>query len=761
VLELWAGAECSVVRVGDAWIDQLARTGHADRAGDLDRLAALGVRAFRQPVLWERTAPGDVARADWRWADERLARLRALGVRPIVGLVHHGSGPRGACLVDAAFAEGLARLARAAAERYPWVEDWTPVNEPLTTARFAALYGHWYPHARSDGAFTRALLVQCAAVAASMRAIREVNPRARLVQTEDFGTTFATPHLAYQARFENARRFLSLDLLFGRVDRTHPMRGWLVDAGGATDGQLDRLAAEPCPPDVVGVNYYVTSDRFLDERVDRYPAHARGGNGREAYADVEAARVRARGILGHHALLALLWRRYRAPLAVTEAHLGGPPEQQIRWLAEAWAAARRAREEGIAVRAVTAWSAFGAYDWDSLLVRDRGHYEPGLYDARTAPPRPTALARVARELGARGESSHPLLGAGGWWTQPSRLAYPAAGPSPAAPSRREPAPVLLAGASGTLGQAFQRACRERGVRLVALPRRALDVTDGVALARALDALRPWALVNAAGYVRVDDAEREADRCWRVNALAPALAAAACDARGVRFLTFSSDLVFDGAAGRPYVESDRASPLGVYGATKAEAEERVLAAHRSAAVVRTSAFFGPWDDSNFVTTTLRAIERGLRVRVAADVVVSPTYVPDLAHAALTLLVDGASGVWHLANRGAISWADFAREVAGRAGVDATRLVPCRAADLGLVARRPSFSALASDRSALMPPLEDALDRYARDVRARRAAGSERPPVQRAGPGRAGPVRARPLAEPEDEARADGDRARIDE
>ena len=149
-LELWAGVECTVNRVGDRYYDQLEQSGHATRFTDLELFAELGVRALRYPVLWERTAPLGIERADWRWANERLSRLRELGVRAIVGLLHHGSGPRSTSLTDAAFPEKLAVYARAVAERYPWVEAYTPVNEPLTTARFSCLYGQWYPHA-SDG----------------------------------------------------------------------------------------------------------------------------------------------------------------------------------------------------------------------------------------------------------------------------------------------------------------------------------------------------------------------------------------------------------------------------------------------------------------------------------------------------------------------------------------------------------------------------------------------------------------------------------
>src|SRR5918998_5103610 len=104
-LEVWAGVECTVNRVGDEYYDQLERSGHARRGEALALFAALGARAVRYPVLWERTAPDGLETADWSWADARLARLRELSVRPVVGLLHHGSGPAHTSLVDPAFPE--------------------------------------------------------------------------------------------------------------------------------------------------------------------------------------------------------------------------------------------------------------------------------------------------------------------------------------------------------------------------------------------------------------------------------------------------------------------------------------------------------------------------------------------------------------------------------------------------------------------------------------------------------------------------------
>jgi dTDP-4-dehydrorhamnose reductase len=270
--------------------------------------------------------------------------------------------------------------------------------------------------------------------------------------------------------------------------------------------------------------------------------------------------------------------------------------------------------------------------------------------------------------------------------------------------------IVITGATGTLGCAFERLCGERYLACHVTSRAELDIAEPASVARALDRLEPWLVVNTAGYVRVDDAERDRERCHRENALGPETLARACAANGVPLVTFSSDLVFDGRKAAPYDEGDAPAPLGVYGRTKHEAEQRVLDAHPGSLVVRTSAFFGPWDEHNFVTRTLHALAADREVRVPADLVVSPTYVPDLVHAALDLAIDGEHGLWHLANAGAATWADLARTVAGTVGHRIDRVIAVPVSELGWCARRPLFSALSSVRGVLLPPFDDALRRY---------------------------------------------------
>lgn len=422
--EWWGGVECTVNRVGDVYHEQLVRSGHERRLDDLERIAALGITRLRFPVLWERCSDPRLEAFHFSWSDVRIQRLAELGIDPIIGLLHHGSGPMGTHLLDAGFAGAFVAFAREVALRYPSVTHFTPVNEMLTTARFSGLYGHWYPHGKDDHSFVRALLTEVRSTQLAIQAIREVTPRAKFVSTEDVGRVFATPPLEYQARFENARRWLSMDLLTGRVDRAHELYPYLTAVGGASPDELELIRDERCDPDIMGINYYVTSDRFLDHRTHLYPTVLKGGNGRDVYADCEAVRNQGIGIVGHYEILNDVWQRYGLPVALTEVHLGCCDERdQVCWLEEAWDAACRARRDGIDVRGVTAWSLFGAFDWDSLVTRRAGHYEPGAFDVRFDPPRPTAVARAIRRLASVHDG--PSDSALGWWRRSDRYAYPA------------------------------------------------------------------------------------------------------------------------------------------------------------------------------------------------------------------------------------------------------------------------------------------------------------------------------------------------
>lgn len=415
-LELWGGPECTVNRVGASFRDQLRESGHHDRPEDLDLFAALGISAMRFPLLWERVSPDRPDQRMWAWSDARLKGLGRLKIRPIAGLVHHGSGPHYTDLLADDFAPGLAAHARAAAERYPWIDAWTPVNEPVTTARFSALYGLWYPHHRDERSFWLVLLNQIDAVRLSMAQIRQVNPEAELIQTDDLGRTFATAAVRDQAAFDNTRRWMGWDLLCGRVTPGHAL--WRRLCGFGLEDRLRRIADDPCPPNIIGVNHYLTSDRFLDHRLQRYPRHLWGGNCNGRFADTEAVRVLDPPPPGLRGALREAWARYQIPVAATEVHNGCTREEQMRWMTEAWDWACAVRKEGVEVRAVTSWSLLGSRGWNNLLT-EPGAYEVGVYDASSAVPKPTAMVGLLRGL-ANGER-HPACRGAGWWQRSIRL----------------------------------------------------------------------------------------------------------------------------------------------------------------------------------------------------------------------------------------------------------------------------------------------------------------------------------------------------
>ena len=372
-LELWGGAECTVNRVHGEYFEQLGRTGHDDHVEDLDLFAELDIKAIRMPVLWERVAKRSLSSPNFSWSDERIFRLKELNIRPIVGLLHHGSGPRYTSLVDPEFPEKFAQYARLVAERYPEVDAYTPINEILTTARFSGLYGFWYPHAKDDVTFARILLNEVRGTVLAMREIRKVNPKAQLIQTDDLGKVYATPELRYQADFDNERRWLGYELLAGSIHAAHPMHKYLRKYGEVTEAELDWHLENLARPDIAGLNYYLSSERYLHHRLELFPPELHGGNHRDRYVDVLAARVRYEGLTGVEGLLNEAQKRLGVPLAITEVHNGCTREEQMRWFVDVWREAeRRKRAESMCspLRRGHCWAHLIGIDWSPRMKID-------------------------------------------------------------------------------------------------------------------------------------------------------------------------------------------------------------------------------------------------------------------------------------------------------------------------------------------------------------------------------------------------------
>jgi dTDP-4-dehydrorhamnose reductase len=718
--EIWGGIECSINRVGDNYFEQLSRNGHLHRPDDLEKIANLGIKKLRYPLLWEQFAPESLDSINWSWADERLQKLQALKIDPIVGFVHHGSGPKYTSLLDENFPEKLAFYSRQVAERFPWVENFTPVNEPLTTARFSGLYGLWFPHEKSDTAFLKMLLNQLKGTVLAMQEIRKINPAAKLIQTEDLGKTHSTELLKYQADFENERRWLTFDILSGKLDENHALWEYFKWAG-IEEKTLSFFLENPTPPDILGINHYITSERFLDENLSPYPAHTHGQNQHHTYADVEAIRIENLQTAGPKNLLRETWDRYQKPIAITEVHLNCTREEQMRWLHEVYSAATELRSENIEIEAITAWSLLGSFDWNTLLTQPNDHYEIGVFDIRSATPRPTALARQIKAYSQTGNYQHEILKTPGWWHRSGRFNYScfslANGSISSLKSQAKTEgnirPILITGATGTLGNAFARICEKRGLKYVLLSRNAMDIAGKSSVENAIRKYDPWAIINTAGYVRVDEAETDADRCYRENTDGPKILAEVCSAHKIQLVTFSSDLVFDGNKNEAYTETDKPNPVNVYGSSKHLSEKQVLEICPEALIIRTSAFLGPWDEYNFLYHALKTLARNEIFTAASDALVSPTYVPDLVNTTLDLMLDQEKGIWHLANEGEVTWADFARQAAEMLQIQTETLERKAVSEFNFAAKRPLNTVLSSGRGNIMPTLEDALQRFVRE------------------------------------------------
>ncbi|HEX8833638.1 MAG TPA: sugar nucleotide-binding protein, partial [Abditibacteriaceae bacterium] len=536
----------------------------------------------------------------------------------------------------------------------------------MTTARFSGLYGHWYPHGRDALTFARALAGQCRAVALAMQAVREFNPQAKLIQTDDLGKTHSTPKLAYQAEFENERRWLSYDLLCGRVNNRHAMRQHLKDAG-LPESEIDWFRSNPCPPDVIGINHYLTSERFLDHRTNRYPREFHGGNGHHKYADVPAVRVCAEGLAGTRTILQEVWQRYGLPVAITEAHLGCTREEQMRWLLDVWDAAQDVRSGGADIRAVTAWSLLGAYDWDSLVTRGDGHYEPGVFDMRGGTPRPTALAGVLKDIAAGRKTEHPACEVPGWWRRTERLHFPPVMPGKNGmkdlgrsacaqlPTRdsfevsgvpdAQMRPLMLIHDGSSESRAFKELCDLRGLYYLFT---SVDELETDNLVRLLEEWKVWAVVHS--VQRPHD-----DFVQRLEKIAKA-----CVQRDVPLLFCSSSDVF-GDANVSSTETDNRTPRTDRGEILAAAEERLLQVMPSALIVRSGLIFDEWQQHGVVIDELLALARGESV-MADCTPVTASYLTDAVNAALDLLIDGESGIRHLVNAGETSRFDLVRTAA---------------------------------------------------------------------------------------------------
>jgi dTDP-4-dehydrorhamnose reductase len=256
--------------------------------------------------------------------------------------------------------------------------------------------------------------------------------------------------------------------------------------------------------------------------------------------------------------------------------------------------------------------------------------------------------------------------------------------------------ILIAGREGQLARALLTRLSDHEVTALEPP--LLDLTSRASIADAFAASRPDFVINAAAYTAVDRAEDDQAIAFAVNRDGAGWMAAEAAARGLPFVHISTDYVFDGLKGSPYVETDPTRPLGVYGRSKAEGEQAVLGANPRSAILRTAWVCSP-DGANFVKTMLRLAKEREELRVVADQHGAPTFAADLAEAIARMMPrlmaaqpgDEAFGLFHLSGAPHTTWHGFTAEIldqAAQRGHPRPRLVPIATSDYPTKAARPA-------------------------------------------------------------------------
>ncbi|HBL41281.1 MAG TPA: dTDP-4-dehydrorhamnose reductase, partial [Ruminococcaceae bacterium] len=273
--------------------------------------------------------------------------------------------------------------------------------------------------------------------------------------------------------------------------------------------------------------------------------------------------------------------------------------------------------------------------------------------------------------------------------------------------------VLVTGAAGQLGYDVIRELDKREIEVIEADRFEFDLTDFKQVNAFVDKYKPDTVVHCAAYTAVDRAEDDAEACYRVNVIGTQNLVDACKNLDVKFVYISTDYVFDGTKETPYEVGDAIHPQSVYGATKAEGENRVRHEIAKHFILRTSWVFGK-NGNNFVKTMLRLGKEKEQIKVVCDQIGSPTYTPDLARLICDMLPTDKYGTYFATNAGYCSWADFAFEIMQKSG-STTMILPIPSSEYPAKATRPlnsrlSKQALIDAGFAPLPSWQNALERF---------------------------------------------------
>ena len=344
-----------------ARVDEMAKCGHYQRwREDFQLVHELGLEYLRYGPPYYRThlGPGSY---DWSFADETFNELKKLNINPIVDLCHFGVPDWVGNFQNPEWPALFAEYARAFAARFPWVRFYTPVNEIYICATFSAQWGLWNERLSSDRTFVTALQHLCRATLLAERAILQIRPDARFIQSESSEYFHSEePGAQENADIFNEKRFLSLDLCYGK-DVSARMYQYLTDNGMSREDYawLQQQGRALKPHCIMGNDYYITNERLVSR------------DGRLS---------RAGEVFGFYVIARQYFDRYHMPVMHTETNLADAEKSPV-WLWKEWANVIRLKQDGVPIIGFTWYSLTDQVDWDTALCENNGHVNPlGLYD---------------------------------------------------------------------------------------------------------------------------------------------------------------------------------------------------------------------------------------------------------------------------------------------------------------------------------------------------------------------------------------------
>lgn len=272
--------------------------------------------------------------------------------------------------------------------------------------------------------------------------------------------------------------------------------------------------------------------------------------------------------------------------------------------------------------------------------------------------------------------------------------------------------IAVNGAEGQLGFDVVNACRNAGHNVFAFEKSQWDITDQQKSRVILEQLKPDVLIHCAAYTKVDEAEKQPELAFAVNAFSVEYIAKLCKKLTIKFIYISTDYVFDGTKTSGYMEEDRTSPLNKYGESKQIGEKSILRLCSNSLVLRTSWLFGE-HGNNFVQAILRKAKLGEPLRVVNDQIGCPTFTKHLADKIVSFVNTTDTGIRHVSGNGSCSWYQFAKEILSLS-LRTVSIQPIATRELALPAKRPPVSVLLSTKTTPLPPWQTGLREYLRIV-----------------------------------------------